>query len=285
MRLVRWMTPELGLIGVILVPTLFLGWLILNILIIVTWPIWGTVQFLWRRHTRQQAAEYRRQHEARDAAQQAAREAAERLIQEENNALRAAGHYVPDLTDDEVRDICRNAVYWHGKALAEAPDGVRPGSASVILVTLDQAFGALSSRVLGTDPRRVLAVRGSDSHVALDALGDVARMLRIVSDDSGNQATDLKPGTSERMAILAGGALGVFARVADSKPELPFSTRRLSDCYYVARNFAPSPECVAATAAWAKVPAGQRTSSEFPVGGSFDPPLDWLARVFRQAAR
>jgi hypothetical protein len=281
MRLVRWMVPELGLIGVILIPALFLGWLILNILIIVTWPIWGTVQFLWRRHTRQQTAEYRRQHEARAAAQQAAREAAERVLQEENNALRAAGYYVPDLTDDEVRDICRNVVYWRGEALAEAPAGVSPDSARAILVSLDQAFGALSSRVLGTDPRQVLAIRGSDSHVALDTLGHVARMLRIVSDDSGSQAIGLKPGISERMAILASGALGVFARIADSKPELPFSTPRLSDCYNVARNFAPNPECVAARAARAEVPAGHRISSEFRVGGSFDPPLDWLARVFR----
>jgi hypothetical protein len=280
MRLVKWMLPELGLLNFLLLPFLVAFWL----LAVITWPIHGPIRWLWRRH--KAAAERERVNEvlAREQAQWDSIRAAEAELERENEAHRAAGEYVPQLSDNGVWGICGSVALIYGEAYELARHGIPAAQLQAALDNAEAKFGWTLDSVFGVDPRSALRAGTQDFGMclAVTAFRHAAEHLAVISGDDGDP---LLKGTEGSQA------LGVFTRAAGTTTGFGFVRQHFFfDQYQVARNFVPdrarAEEKYRLKKAWNEafetgIHAAYMSIPQGKVTGVFGPELTWLSRIFR----
>jgi len=277
MRLVKWMLPELGLLNFLLLPFLVAFWL----LVVITWPIHGPIRWLWRRH--RAAAERERVNEvlAREQAQWDSIRAAEAELERENEAHRAAGEYVPQLSDNGVRRVCSGVALIYGEAYELARHGIPAAQLQTALDHAEAKFGWTLDRVFGVEPQSALRAGTQDFGMclAVTAFRHAAEDLVIIS---GDDSDPLLKGTEGSQA------LGVFTRAAGTTTGFGFVRQHFFfDQYQVARNFVPDRAYAEEYYRLRKARNEAFEAERFEAGmsipqgkvtGVFGPELTWLSR-------
>jgi hypothetical protein len=195
--------------------------------------------------------------------------------------MRAAGYYVPDIDDRDIRIICKNVAWMYGEAQNTAHQ-LAPERVHEALDRVERTFGNWSSQVFGIDAHWVLSRDDGSSYISMVALNQVCDRLTVTWDHDSKPVIGIEYKYSEVQGIMGSIALGVFTRIAGSVPGLDFAAPKFFDYYYVASSFIPSRTSVEESAAFQANPAA-RTTTDIPVNGVFDSRLGWLKRVFEGA--
>jgi hypothetical protein len=282
-RYTHWAVPELNLLTFPLIPFIAAYYIIK----FITWPIHGPIRWAIRR--RKKKLEGARSKQVADEYFAGVREAEaiRQAHEKEKEALRAAGEYVPYISENSILGVCSSAAITYGRAYALAHAGISREDLDRGLSHAEAKFGPAISQVFGGYPRSMLIPDAADFRmcVAVSAFHTAAEELEITTGEDGRPLIHGAVGSQ---------ALGVFARAMEVKPALDFSSRDFYDQFFVCLNFVPSRESAEMKYGdwYAYKTAASRDEyyrsrqekygiGPLPVTGEFGPRMLWAARLMK----
>jgi hypothetical protein len=275
--------PELGLLRFLVIPFQVAYFLIK----VITWPIRAPLTAV----TRAQDAAFEQQQLGAAITRDQHIAASLEAIERENQDRRADGVYVPALGDGQIVGVCGTVTIVYGHAYQMSLHGIPVDWLMATFDAVEAKLGGLTPRAFGVDPRSALGVDHNDftNCVAVAAFFLISTSLRdfLIFDNT--------PGIT---GVEAPQGIGAFSRAIGVDPGLTFADQRAYDCYYVAKNFIPTPSS-AESGYLQYCTVNERYSTEYfkvmgheaklPIpfnserSGTFGPELTWLnERLFQR---